>query len=61
VRRGTSAYPALHPETRQPFTTEVVQRLSLVSANELAIDITRSALGRSAPVTRTTYRRVTPR
>jgi hypothetical protein len=57
----TSIYPARHPQTNEPFTTEVVQRLSLASANELVVEVTRSAFGRTAAVTRTTYRRVTTR
>jgi hypothetical protein len=54
----TTSYRAVQPDTGKPFTTEVVQRLSLASPTELVIEVTRSVAGNRPSATRTVYRKV---
>jgi len=54
-------YPGIHPSSGKPFTTEVVQRLRLESADTLDVEVTRSTAGAQPSSTRTVYRRQPPR
>src|SRR5262245_48461424 len=57
----TTIYPALHPDTGKPFTTQVVQRLSLASPSELVIEVTRRVGDIGPSTTRTIYRKAPAR
>jgi hypothetical protein len=56
--RITTLYPGIDPRSGKPFTTEVIQQLSLTSPATLVIDVTRgAALGSQPTTTRTVYKK----
>ena len=57
----TTSHEALHPASGKPLTTEVIQRLSLVSPDELLVETTRTVAGAAASTTRTIYKKSTAR
>ena len=57
----TTSHEAPHPASGKPLTTEVIQRLSLVSQEELLVEATRTVPGAAPATTRTTYKKATTR
>jgi hypothetical protein len=58
VLRITTRYPGVDPTSGQPFTTEVIHRLSLESPTILIVEVTRgAAFGGKETTTRTVYRK----
>ena len=59
ILKIVTSYPGIDPDTDKPFTTQVTQRLSLPSPDQLVIETLRAGvLGGKDITTRTVYRKV---
>jgi hypothetical protein len=56
----TTRFEAAHPVTGKPFTTEVIQRVSLSSPGQLVVETSRTVPGAATTRARTVYKKSAP-